>query len=112
MRSSNFGAFLLGALAGGIAALLLAPRSGAETRNMIREMAEDEADKVRKKVRQARDVARRVVEEAEDLAGDVRTFVDSERRKIANPIAPKRPARVVAKRAPRTPRTPKPERGE
>lgn len=94
----------MGALAGGVAALLLAPRSGAETREMIREFAEDEADKVRGKVRQARDAARRVAGEVEGLADDVKNFVDAERRKITRPAVAKRPARTVAKRTPRAPR--------
>jgi gas vesicle protein len=95
MRSTNFGAFLLGALAGGVAALLLAPRSGAETREMIRDFAEDEANKVRGKAKKARafveneldnykSKARRAIADAEELADDVKDFVAAERRKVAS----------------------------
>jgi gas vesicle protein len=95
MRSNNFGAFLAGALVGGVVALLFAPRSGAETRDKIRGFAEDELDLVRGRARAARayveDVivkykakARRVVDEAEELAEDVKTFVDAERKKVAH----------------------------
>ncbi len=45
---SVFGAFLTGALIGGVVALLFAPRSGAETRGMIRDFVEDEIDMVKK----------------------------------------------------------------
>ncbi|TLM77899.1 MAG: YtxH domain-containing protein, partial [Actinobacteria bacterium] len=38
---SVFGAFLLGALVGGVLGLLFAPRSGKETRDMIADKAED-----------------------------------------------------------------------
>jgi gas vesicle protein len=59
MRSCNsgaaVGAFLGGALLGGAIALLFAPRSGAETRGMIRDFVDDEIDMVKDKAAAARD---------------------------------------------------------
>ncbi|HEX2658469.1 MAG TPA: YtxH domain-containing protein [Polyangia bacterium] len=52
--------FIIGALAGGITALLLAPRSGAETRARFRRIAEDSrarAERVPLAVREAREAA-------------------------------------------------------
>ena len=47
---TGFGIGLLaGALVGGVVALLCAPKSGEETRAMIREKAENVADKVKSK---------------------------------------------------------------
>jgi gas vesicle protein len=44
-RGSGTVAFLIGAVAGGVAALLLAPQSGAETRGRIRRGAHDLREK-------------------------------------------------------------------
>ena len=59
MRDCNSGAvlggFLVGALVGGAIALLFAPRSGAETRGMIRDFVDDEVDMVKDKAAAARD---------------------------------------------------------
>jgi gas vesicle protein len=49
------GAFLTGALIGGAVALLYAPRSGQQTREMIRDFVDDEIDMVKDKAQQARD---------------------------------------------------------
>jgi len=80
MKSCNsgevFGAFVGGALVGGAIALLTAPRSGAETRGMIRDFIDDEVDMVKDRASAARDYvedqvdrykrkARRAVREAE-----------------------------------------------
>ena len=51
---SLFLAFLLGGLAGVGAALLLAPKSGDETRQRIRQMAEDVKEKAEGYVEQAK----------------------------------------------------------
>ena len=53
-------AFLTGALAGSVAAMLLAPRSGPETRRKIAELAEtgkEKANRVPVAVREARNAA-------------------------------------------------------
>lgn len=47
MKTSHFLAFLGGVVAGGITALLLAPKSGKETREDIREFIEDGYDRAK-----------------------------------------------------------------
>jgi gas vesicle protein len=44
-----------GAIIGGVVALLFAPRSGAETRGMIRDFVDEEIEKVKDKAAAARD---------------------------------------------------------
>ncbi len=93
MRSCNsgsvLGAFLTGALIGGAVALLFAPRSGAETRGMIRDFVDDEIDMVKDKAAAARDYvegeidrykrkARRAVDKIEGLAEEAKEKVEDE----------------------------------
>lgn len=63
------GAFLGGALIGGAIALLFAPRSGAETRNMIREFVDDEVDMVKEQAARARDYVEGEVDRYKRKAG-------------------------------------------
>lgn len=70
MKGSNVLAFLGGAVVGGVVALLLAPKSGRETRQQIMDFVEDEygqaKDFVNKNVDKAREVVdrgRKIVEE-------------------------------------------------
>jgi gas vesicle protein len=101
MRHHNsgaaFGAFFAGALIGGCVALLFAPRSGAETRGMIRDFVDDEVDMVKDKAAAARDYvedeidrykrrARRAVRQAEDYIENTRDRIEDElddTRKVA-----------------------------
>lgn len=89
-------------MVGGIVALLLAPRSGAETRGMIRDYAGEGMDYAREKATQGRDMvedridryrrkARRAVSEIEDLVDQAK---DGAAEEIA---ATKRAARRVVK---------------
>ena len=86
---SVFGAFLTGALIGGVVALLFAPRSGAETRGMIRDFVEDEIDMVKDKAAAARDYvegevdryrrkARRAVRQVENMVEEAKEKVEDE----------------------------------
>ncbi|MDR1728130.1 MAG: YtxH domain-containing protein [Acidobacteriota bacterium] len=59
--------FLVGAAIGGAAALLLAPRSGAETRKLIVTKAREGADVVASRSRQVADKATAYVERGRDL---------------------------------------------
>lgn len=98
MKKSNAGAvagaFLGGAIVGGIIALLFAPKSGAETREMIRDFVDDEIDLIKTKAGKARDYvedeidkykkkARRAVNEIEEMVEDVKDCVEAEKEKIA-----------------------------
>ncbi|MEF9930891.1 MAG: YtxH domain-containing protein [Bacteroidales bacterium] len=50
MKQSTLLAFIGGAVAGAVAALLLAPDSGANTRKKIREKAEEEYEILKEKI--------------------------------------------------------------
>lgn len=67
---------LIGALGGAIAGVLLAPKSGRETRAELREKAGGVAADVSKKVKnccpECREFADGVVDKAQDIAGDVK----------------------------------------
>jgi gas vesicle protein len=66
---------LIGAAAGFVAGILTAPKSGKETREDIKTVANDAKDKAVKKAGQVRkkagDVAENVVDRAGKVAGDV-----------------------------------------
>ena len=80
----DFGAFLIGFIVGGVAgavaALLLAPQSGEETRSLIRDKSIELRDKA---AQQAEVLASR----AEDMATDARTrgkdFVEGAKKAVA-----------------------------
>ncbi len=93
MRDCNAGAvlggFLAGALVGGAIALLFAPRSGAETRGMIRDFVDDEIDMVKDKAAAARDYvesevdrykrkARQAVNKIEEVVEEAKERVEDE----------------------------------
>jgi gas vesicle protein len=61
-------AFLIGALAGGVAALLMAPQSGSETRRRIKEGAKDAYGKAGDQVTDVRDAAKEKIEKVTDSA--------------------------------------------
>ncbi len=66
---SNFAiGFLAGAVVGGVVALLFAPRSGSETRAIIREKALDVADTVRFTAEEAVEKAKMAAEKAKEAA--------------------------------------------
>ncbi len=102
MRECNYGAvagaFLAGALVGGAIALLFAPRSGAETRGMIRDFVDDEIDMVKDKAAAARDYvegeidrykrkARRAVHQVEGFVDDAKDRVEDEIGAIKRAVA-------------------------
>lgn len=99
MRRSNpgasIGAFVGGAIIGGLVALLFAPRSGAETRGMIRDYVDDEMDVLKAKAADARDMvedtignykrkARRAMNEIDDMVSDAKEFADGEIEHVRN----------------------------
>lgn len=95
MRSYNsgaaIGAFLTGALVGGAIALLFAPRSGAETRGMIRDFVDDEVDMIKDRAAAAREYvedsidrykrkAGRAMHRAEGLVDEAKERIEDEIR--------------------------------
>lgn len=69
-RDSSTMSFLLGAAVGGIAALLLAPRSGKETRRRLREEAEALQDRGAAAVQTASEEARALAAETGETVKD------------------------------------------
>jgi gas vesicle protein len=94
MRNYNsgaaVGAFLTGALVGGVIALLFAPRSGAETRGMIRDFVEDEVDMVKDKAAAARDYVEDQVDrykrKARRAAHNVEEWVEGAKERVEDEI--------------------------
>lgn len=64
-------AFGAGALVGAVAALLLAPKSGAETRRELGEFAENALEKGRSTAERAKDKTREVADRARDKSREV-----------------------------------------
>jgi gas vesicle protein len=99
MRKNNagavVGAFLGGAIVGGVIALLFAPKSGAETREAIRDFAQEELDMLRDRTEAARDYvedeidrykkkARRGASQIAEMVEDVKDCVRAEKEKLAH----------------------------
>ena len=74
--ATGIGCFLAGACVGGAVALLLAPKSGEETRKLIAKKAEDGKAYVTSKGREIKDQAGELVEKGKDL-------VDKQRERLA-----------------------------
>jgi gas vesicle protein len=68
-RSGGFGAFVIGALAGAAVALLLAPRSGRETREELQNGARRLRDAAEETARQVRDSVTQTLDEVRDEVG-------------------------------------------
>ncbi len=122
-RGSSLGAFLWGALLGAGVALLMAPRSGAETRRLLRargrelmDAAGEKAEELRElvsegyerskaRVEEGLETARKAVNERRDAALDVveasRSAAHSAREELERRLTEARSAR--ARTAPRHP---------
>src|SRR5262245_54061972 len=81
-HSGGFGAFLWGALIGAGAALLLAPRSGAQTQEEIRQAAARARNAAEMKVQAARAKVDRTRVRIEDQLGAVREQVGTVRDRL------------------------------
>ena len=67
MKSNNgFGYFFLGVSVGAAAALLFAPKTGADTRNYLQSRAGDAAQQLRDQANQLRDQANQVMDQANE----------------------------------------------
>ncbi len=95
------GTFLVGTIIGGIAALLLAPASGRETREKIGEWMEENKDAAQKKMGEAKDAAWQKMGEVKDAAQKKIDELEAElkRRKeeLAAEIRRRKAARAEAK---------------
>jgi gas vesicle protein len=65
--SNSFGWFLAGLGLGALAGVLYAPRSGSETRDVLRARAEEGRDYVRNRAREARDQASQWADRGRDV---------------------------------------------
>ena len=65
---SKLGYFLAGLGLGAVVALLFAPRSGEETRQYLRERAEEGVDELKRRGRELKERAGEVVEKGKELA--------------------------------------------
>ncbi|HVG26290.1 MAG TPA: YtxH domain-containing protein [Acidobacteriaceae bacterium] len=80
MRSKAFWiAFGLGALAGGVAALLYAPQSGIVTRRKLRRSAEDLSDSLQ-------DAGDYLKEQAERLSKEAQKLIDNSKEQLGSAV--------------------------
>ena len=84
--SSNLLFFLVGGLAGAAIALLYAPRSGRETREMLSEKLGEATDRGRDLKDQVMARSRELMDEAGDYVGRQRDTLDSRRERLAAAI--------------------------
>jgi gas vesicle protein len=90
-RSGGVGAFLLGALLGAGVALLLAPRSGAETQRQLKEKAVKLRDAAEERVR---DVQRQLEERLDQARAEVKERVEQVRSAVESGREAARDART------------------
>jgi gas vesicle protein len=80
-RSSDCGslflAFVMGAAIGGGLALLAAPRSGRETRDKIREMADDVGDRIKSMTEEAETRIRHTIDEGKETIKEKKDLIKS-----------------------------------
>ncbi len=74
---SKLGYFLAGLGLGAVVALLFAPRSGEETRQYLRERAEEGVDELKRRGRELKEHAGEVVEKGKELAERHRESVEA-----------------------------------
>ena len=80
--------FAVGAAIGAVAVVLLAPKSGAETREMIGEMASDVAKKTDETVkdlqRRADNIVSDVQEKSEEIMGKIQDMLNKQKEGLEN----------------------------
>ena len=78
--------FAIGATIGAVAGILLAPKSGAETREMIGEMASDVARKTDETVkdiqRRADNIVSDVQEKSEEIMGKIQDMLNKQKEEL------------------------------
>ena len=76
-HGSRFGYFLAGMGLGAIIALLFAPRSGEETREYIRERADEGLDYMKRQTRELRERADQLGERGKEFVGKQRESLEA-----------------------------------
>jgi gas vesicle protein len=79
---SGFLTFLLGAAAGAVAGILLAPRSGRETRERLQDWFEDLEGKGQDLMEEGRDLWDQGRQAAQEKAGQIKESVEAAARKV------------------------------
>ena len=88
INSAPMTAFLMGSLLGVTAGLLFAPKTGRESRDILKQTARDNLAKMKEKARQKREIAapapgqttpvmHDIVEFKEDIGADTSSFLDN-----------------------------------
>ena len=84
-KSTNgFLAFVTGALIGSMVSILYAPRSGEETRHLLRENSKDIKEKTMKSIQEIQDAAQKSIEEMQDFADAMNKEARQRMEKIRN----------------------------
>ncbi len=82
MKGSNVAAFLIGAIAGGVTALLYAPQSGKKTRKQVREFVNEEMGQagefVERAAEKAKNAMSRGVRQVQQGVSQAHEHVDNE----------------------------------
>ena len=82
-------AFLQGAVIGAVAALLLAPRTGRELRQQLREYGDEAGKRAREAASQGGEVVQRAVEKGRKVAGEAydagHAALERERQRFGGP---------------------------
>ena len=81
--SNTLLAFLVGGVVGAAVALLYAPRSGRETREMLAEKMREGAERGRELGNQAREKGRAIIEEASEYVDRGREAMDDRKGRLA-----------------------------
>lgn len=75
--------FTVGAVLGAVAGILLAPKSGVETRELLSDTAKDVVNKTNEKVREIHDKAEAVVNEmqqkGDEIMEKIQTFIEEKK---------------------------------
>lgn len=75
--------FLLGGLTGAALAILFAPRSGRETREMLSEKLKDQAERGRELRQRAAQKGREIIEDASDYVDRTRETLERRKERVA-----------------------------
>lgn len=82
MKCGNAASFLIGAIAGGVIALLYAPQEGGKTRKQVRKFVDDSIDEAGEMVQRTKTMAKEAVnhgmEQMKNGVSQARDFVNSE----------------------------------